>query len=78
MIRRKIDDGTLPTNPPPEKIHAGYGSDATCDACGDAIHPAQVEYSLNYPAEHRTFRLHLGCAGLWEAARLKRGLPPVL
>ncbi len=45
-----------------------------CDACGDPILSAQVEYELNYPDEHRTFRLHLGCAGLWEAMRLKRGL----
>jgi hypothetical protein len=62
VIRRKLYDGALPTNPPPGKIYAGYGSGAVCDACGDPIRPAQVEYELNYPEEHRTFRLHLGCA----------------
>jgi hypothetical protein len=50
VIRRKLDDGTLPTEPPQGKIYAGYGSGAPCNACGDPIHPAQVEYELNYPA----------------------------
>jgi hypothetical protein len=78
VIRRKLDDGTLPTERPDHKVYAGLGSGATCDACGDAIHPTQVEYEFNYPGERRTFRLHLGCAGLWEATRLKRGLDPAL
>jgi hypothetical protein len=78
VIRRKLHDGDLPTRPPQDKIYAGYGSGATCDACGDPIHPAQVEYELNYPDEQRTFRLHVGCAGLWEAVRLMRGLDPAL
>jgi hypothetical protein len=78
VIRRKLDDGSLPTERPEHKIYAGYGSGATCDACGDPIQPAQVEYELNYPDEHRTFRLHMGCAGLWEAMRLKRGLDRAL
>jgi hypothetical protein len=78
VIRRKLDDGALPTERPEHKIYAGYGSGAPCDACGDPILPAQVEYELNYPDEHRTFRLHLGCAGLWEAMRLQRGLDRAL
>ncbi len=78
VIRRKLRDGSLPTQPPTDKIYAGYGNGATCDACGDPIRAAQVEYELNYPDEHRTFRLHLGCAGLWEAVRLTRGLGPAL
>jgi hypothetical protein len=49
-----------------------------CDACGDSIQAAQIEYELNYPDEQRTFRLHLGCARLWEAARLRLGLDPTL
>jgi hypothetical protein len=51
-------------------MYAGHGSGATCDVCGDAIQPAQVEYELNYPDEPRTLRLHLHCVGLWEAVRL--------
>jgi hypothetical protein len=77
VILRKLDDGALPTKPP-NKMYAGHGSGATCDACGEAIQPAQVEYELNYPDEHRTLRLHLHCAGLWEAVRLTRGLDPAL
>jgi hypothetical protein len=78
VIRRKVDDGTLPSEPPRGKIYAGYGTGAPCDACGDPIYPAQVEYELNYPDEHRPFRLHLGCAGLWEAVRLMRGFDRAL
>lgn len=77
VILRKLADGALPTNPP-NKLYAGHGSEAACDACGDPIKLAQVEYELNYPDEHRTFRLHLSCAGLWEAVRLTRGLDPAL
>jgi hypothetical protein len=78
VIRRKLYGGALPTTPPRDKIYAGYGSGATCDACGETIRRAQIEYELNYPDAHRTFRLHLGCAGLWDAVRLVRGLDPVL
>jgi hypothetical protein len=35
VIRRKLHDGALPTHPPRDKIYAGYGSGARCDACGD-------------------------------------------
>jgi hypothetical protein len=49
VIRRKLDDGALPTERPEHKVYAGYGSGAPCDACGDRILPAQVEYELNYP-----------------------------
>jgi hypothetical protein len=44
----------------------------------DTILRVQVEYELNYPDERRTVRLHLGCAGLWEAVRLTRGLDSAL
>jgi hypothetical protein len=77
VIARKLDDGALPTKAP-SKIYTGYGSGATCDACGDAILRAEVEYELNYPDVPRTSRLHLSCAGLWEAVRLTRGLDPAL
>jgi hypothetical protein len=77
VIVRKLDDGVLPTKAP-NKVYSGYESGATCDACGDTILRAQVEYELNYPAERRTLRLHLSCAGLWEAVRLTRGLDPAL
>jgi hypothetical protein len=78
VIRRKLDNGDLPTKPPRDNIYSGYGSGATCDACGDPVWPGQVEYELNYPDEQRAFRLHLSCAGLWEAVCLTRGLDPAL
>jgi hypothetical protein len=77
VILRKLADGALPTKAP-NKIYTGYGSGATCGACGDPIRPIQVEYELNYPDEHRTFLLHLACAGLWEAVRLTHGLNSAL
>jgi hypothetical protein len=78
LIRFKFHTGSLPIKPSRNKIYAGYGSGATCDAGGDPILSTQVECELNYPEEHRTFRLHLGRAGLWEAVRLTRGLDRAL
>jgi hypothetical protein len=75
VILRKLDDGTLPTKTP-NKIYTDYGSGATCDACGDPLQSAQVE--LSCPDEHRTFRMHLSCAALWEAVRVTRGPDPAL
>jgi hypothetical protein len=78
VILRKLNDGSLPTESPRDKFFAGYRSGARCDACGEPIRPAQVEYELNYLDEHRTSRLHLAYAGLWEAARSQRGRDPAL
>jgi hypothetical protein len=75
VIRRKLDDGGLPLDRP-DKLSMRYGSQSPCDACGEAIRPAQAEYDLVYADGGPTYRLHLACAGLWEATRLMRGLPP--
>jgi hypothetical protein len=53
-----------------------YGSRSPCDGCGEPLLPAQAEYDLAYSDGRPTYRLHLGCAGLWEAMRLLQGLPP--
>ena len=45
-----------------------YGSGIPRSACGETLHP-----ELSY-LDGRTCRRHLGCAGLWEALRLKLGL----
>ena len=76
MIRAKVASGDLPLDRP-EKMYVGYGRDNACDACELLIHQAQMEYELDFPAQGRTYRLHLGCAGLLEGERLKRGEPPV-
>jgi hypothetical protein len=61
-------------------MYTGPGNGAPCDACGDPIQPAQVEYDWGHPDddEPRAFRMHLGCVGLWEALRRQRGLDPAL
>jgi hypothetical protein len=79
VIRRKLDDGDLPTKLP-VKMYAGNGGGAPCDACGDPILSAQTEYEWGYPEDDqpRAFRMHVGCVGLWEAQRRQRGLDPAL
>jgi hypothetical protein len=72
VIRSKLDNGQLPVEPP-EKRYAGYGRGETCDGCAETILPAQVAYELDYPKLGRTYYLHIGCAGLLEAERLRRG-----
>jgi hypothetical protein len=53
-------------------MYAGYGKGYRCDGCESTILPAQVEYE--FEAENgRVIRFHLGCAGLWEAERRRRG-----
>ena len=74
LILRKLEDGTLPCDRPRE-IFARSGRGDRCDACGESIHPLQVEYEFDSPGHRHTVRLHLECAGLWEAFRLRRGGP---
>jgi hypothetical protein len=75
VIRRKLDDGDLPTKAPNE-MDVGRGTGATCDACGDPIQPAQSEHELTYPDIARVLRLHFGCVAVWEMQRRERGLDP--
>jgi hypothetical protein len=71
LIKQKLDDGTLPLTRP-ENLYAGPGSGARCTGCGEPIYPMQIEYEFDYEGERQTLRLHLECAGLWEALRLRR------
>jgi hypothetical protein len=75
LIKKKLDDGTLPLTRP-QTTYGGPGTGEHCDGCGEPIYPMQIEYEFDYAGERRTLRLHLECAGLWEALRLKRGAPP--
>ena len=75
VIKQRLADGTLPLTRP-DKLYAGRGSGEPCTGCGEPIYPMQIEYELDYPGERRTLRLHLECAGLWEALRLRRGAEP--
>jgi hypothetical protein len=74
-LRQKILDrlqaGKLPDRLP-EKMGAGFGADHPCDACDGPILAAQTEYTYELP-DDRVLRLHVGCAGLWQAELLRRG-----
>src|SRR5215813_14755361 len=73
-IAANLDAGLLPTRIH-GKLYAGFGSGHLCAGCATPVLRAQVEYEFE-DAEGRTFRFHLGCEGLWEAALLRRGLKP--
>jgi hypothetical protein len=74
VILRKVDAGALPMKVP-AKMFVAYGSSAPCDACGNAILPAQVQYEWSYLDQPNIYRMHLACVVLWEAACRKRGGP---
>jgi hypothetical protein len=65
-----IDSGHLRLDPP-KKMYAGYGDGRECAGCGEVIDNKQVEWEATYE-DGRAYRLHLGCAGLWEAERRRR------
>jgi len=71
-IRDRMDNGTLPVDRP-EKMHVRFGQGNPCKGCDQPIIPAQVEYEFG-TADGRKIRFHLGCAGVWEAERRRRGL----
>jgi hypothetical protein len=61
-IRDKITRGTLPRKPP-SKIWAGRGHGGVCAGCDQPIGSEQVEYEI---VNGDIFRMHIGCAALWE------------
>jgi hypothetical protein len=67
-IREKLDLGLLPAVPP-ARMWAGHGGGLPCAGCDLPILPDQVEYEFG---NGQIFRMHLGCAGLWEAERRRR------
>jgi hypothetical protein len=71
-IRARLDAGDLSLLRAPE-MRATKGTGAACDACDEAIGPAQVQYQMAY-GDGRTFHLHYGCAGPWEGELLRRGM----
>jgi hypothetical protein len=70
-IRDKLDLGTLPREAP-AKMYVGYGKGEPCAGCETPILPAQVEYQFD-SADGCTWRFHIGCVGLWDAERRRRG-----
>lgn len=76
MVRDKLDVGTLPVDDP-VKMWSGRGTGLPCTACEQAILRVQIEYEPQYDDGRPLIRLHIGCHGLWEAERQRRGyLPP--
>jgi hypothetical protein len=67
-IRDKILAGALPRRF--ARTWTGYGDSRACAGCNAPIFPAQVEDVLE-PVDGLTFRLHLGCHGLWHAELLQ-------
>ena len=69
LIRVKLADGRLPRKQY-DKLFGSHGSREPCDACGEIIGPAQIEYELEF-RKGEPIRLHLGCFGIYEAQRLR-------
>jgi hypothetical protein len=59
-------------------MYAGFGAGRTCDGCGESIDKTQVEHEAvsesgrNGASAGEVFHLHLGCAGVLDAARRSR------
>ena len=70
-ITAKVQQGGLPPGMP-TKVTALIGDGRACSACDQPILPAQTRYEFGFPG-FGTFRLHLGCLGLWTADLTKRG-----
>jgi hypothetical protein len=71
QITSRVTGGVLPREEP-LKTERLYGSEMACDGCDHVILPAQTEYRLQLK-NGQTYRLHLACYGLWEAARRLKG-----
>jgi hypothetical protein len=72
-IRLKIESGELPGTRPP-KLWGGFGHFEDCSACAGPIFPAQIRYEFGIDED--VVRLHIGCFGLWDAERRRRGCDP--
>jgi hypothetical protein len=70
-IREKFAAGHLPREDH-IKLWADCGGGRLCVACEQTILPTQTEHELEF-ADGRRIQMHLGCAGLYEAERRRRG-----
>jgi hypothetical protein len=70
-IREQLEVGALPREHP-KTVIAGYGMGEACGGCGEPILKAQGVYEFDVAPE--TYRLHIGCFGLWEGELIRRGL----
>ena len=51
-------------------LWAGPGSGGACSLCGEPLSPVEIEYEIEEGVceNRRTFRLHIRCHAVWEAA----------
>jgi hypothetical protein len=70
-IRNSLDAGVLPRERPKSIWHS-YGVGDACGACGDLMLPGQGVTELDTAT--KTYRLHIGCYGLWQGELIRRGL----
>jgi hypothetical protein len=70
-IRQQLNAGVLPREHP-KKIFGGYGVGDACSGCGDRMRPGQGVFEFDTAG--RTYRLHIGCFGLWHGELIRRGL----
>ena len=71
IIRDKFDAGLLPWREL-AKTWAGPGRGQPCSAWNAPVLPTQTEYEFDGAGPAYSF--HVGCYGLWEAERRRRGL----
>ena len=70
-IRRKLDAGQLPREPP-KSLQAGRGDGSPCSACDRPIRREEHEWSF-WANGVLTHRFHVACHRLWEAECRTRG-----
>ena len=74
IVREKIDSGILPRDQPVKLLaHEGHGE--PCTACEQPIFASQIEREPQYEGRG-PIRLHVGCHGVWEEERRRRGYRP--
>ena len=69
IVRQKIDAGLLPLDRP-SKVWTAFGRGGPCSGCGATITAAQTAYEFEDAG--KSYRLHLGCFGVWEVERRQR------
>jgi hypothetical protein len=69
-VRQRIDAGELPLERP--KISSGFGNGEVCCACDQKIDRAQFMYEVRNT--ETTYRLHVGCYGVWTGELMRRAL----
>lgn len=76
LIRAKLSDGRLASNPIPH-VWGGVGAGETCDACEEIITPADFVFGGGSAAEGSPeIQMHVTCFKIWEVERVVSGKAP--